>query len=103
MRMVAHLGSGRIFALALVVVIAVFALAAFKTTQTASAQSGISNLSCTFSPSGPPPPPNTPDSVTCTFDFNGQSHTLTVDFSFPPLDVTACTLDGTAIHVGPCP
>lgn len=101
--MVARFTNSRVFALVLVVVIAFLALAAFKTTQTASAQSGISNLSCTFSPSGPPPPPNTPDSVTCTFDFNGTSHTLSVDFSYPPFAVTSCTLDGTAIHVGPCP
>ncbi len=48
------------------------------------------------------------DSVTCTFNVHGTIHTLVVDFTLtptavPPLVISSCTLDGSAIHVGPCP
>lgn len=48
------------------------------------------------------------DSVTCTFNIHGTIHTLVVNFTLtptavPPLVISSCTLDGSAIHVGPCP
>ena len=48
------------------------------------------------------------DSVTCTLDVAGTTHTLTIDFTVtltahPPIAIDACTLDGNALHVGPCP
>ncbi len=89
-------------ALGLAAVVAVAALVFFAVrTTTADAHSTISNVQCSVSPQ--PIQPNTPEEATCTFDFNSSPHTLVVDFSFPPLNVTSCTLDGTAISVGPCP
>ena len=89
---------------------AIFALAAllfFAASRTTAvhAEGGISNLSCSFStPINPPPPVGTADTLTCTFDLRGTPHTLVVDFvvSAPP-QITDCTLDGNAIHIGPCP
>lgn len=49
-----------------------------------------------------------PDTVTCTLTVHGTTHTLVVDFTLtlqaqPPLTIDGCTLDGNAIHRGPCP
>ena len=48
------------------------------------------------------------DTVTCTIDVHGTTHTLIVDFTVtlgavPPVTVNGCSLDGNAIHVGRCP
>lgn len=87
-------------------ILALAALLFFAASRTTAAHAeGISNLSCSLStPLNPPPAPGTTDTLTCTFDLKGVAHTLVVDFvvSAPP-QVTDCTLDGNAIHVGPCP
>ena len=51
------------------------------------------------------------DTLTCTFTFHGNEHTLVVDFTLtlgpppPPVSLTidGCTLDGNPFHRGPCP
>jgi hypothetical protein len=103
----------RTFALSIVGIAAAVALAAFAlfsmgTTGTAHAEThGIQNLHCSVSPS--PVALNTPETLTCTFNFNGTSHTFIAVFEVssatPPfgLQVSSCTLDGNSVHIGPCP
>jgi hypothetical protein len=103
----------RIVALGTVAIAAVLAFTAFAffsmgTTRTASAEThGIQNLHCSVAPS--PVALNTPEVLTCTFTFNGASHTFVADFEIstttPPLglQVSSCTLDSNAVHIGPCP
>ena len=48
------------------------------------------------------------DTVTCTFDIHGTTHTFVGDFTVtlgatPPVAVTGCSLDGNVIHIGRCP
>lgn len=66
--------------------------------------SSISRPVCEFATPIRDSAPGSANSVTCTFSIHGVAHTLVVDFivSAPPA-ITACTLDGNAIHVGPCP
>jgi len=74
-------------------------------TQKAEAVS-LQGVHCTFA--SPPLQTVGPNSVTCTFTLRGNDHTLVVDFTVdlsarPPLTIDGCTLDGNAIHRGPCP
>ncbi len=110
----------RLVSLAVIAALVAFVLIAFQgvgkahsqvpppaTPTPANATNGISNLQCGISPA--PFALDTPETLTCTFNFFGTPHTLVVKFEIstttPPLglQVTSCTLDASAIHVGPCP
>jgi len=94
---------------AAVVAALMFAVASFGTSGTRTAHAAaISNIQCDTSNAHPGG--GAAASVTCTFDFRGNSHTLVVTFTDndpagPSLGdvVTGCTIDDRAIHVGPCP
>ena len=88
-----------IAAAALLVAVAFFGL---QTTADTAHASGIDNLECSVSPS-PPQSGGAVNTVTCTFDFEGSSHTFVATFTYPPLSVLSCTLDGNPISAGPCP
>jgi hypothetical protein len=87
--------------------VAAFAFFSMSATSTARADEieGIQNLHCTIAPL--PINLNTAETLTCTFDFKGNSHTFVADFQIsttPPfLKVSSCKLDGNAVHIGPCP
>ena len=93
--------------IAVAAAIAVFAFLSMGTVSTAHAEGGhgIQNLSCSVNPS--PPTADTPETLTCTFDFQGTTHTFVADFmlssTMPRLSVSSCTLDGNPVHIGPCP
>ena len=85
-------------------------LAFFSVSHTHRANAGGLHPSCTFATPIPQliQQGGGSDSVTCTFTIHGTAHTLVVDFTLtlgarPPLSIDGCTLDGSAIHVGPCP
>ena len=65
---------------------------------------GITRPVCTFSTPLRDAQVGASNTATCTFGIHEVSHTLVVEFvvSAPP-SITSCTLDGVAIHVGPCP
>ncbi|MHB8376803.1 MAG: hypothetical protein ACYDEB_07590 [Dehalococcoidia bacterium] len=93
---------------ALALALAVFAFLSVGTAQTAHAETrGLQNLSCTIAPS--PFQLNTPETLTCTFTFNGSAHTFVANFQVstttPPLglQISSCTLDGNKFSAGPCP
>ncbi len=94
-------------ALAAVAAVAVFALLALGPSSTAHAEGlhGIQNLSCSVAPS--PVSLDTPEVLSCTFDFQGNSHTFVADFQVsataPHLKISSCTLDANPVHIGPCP
>lgn len=104
--MLSFLGRMRFLTAAVVVAVAMLALFALQPSSTARADTDdISKLSCTFAT---PPAPGVQDTITCTFDFAGSPHTFVAVFTFslttrPPLTVSSCTLDGKAVHIGPCP
>ncbi len=97
----------RIATLAAVAAIALLAFTAFGSTHRASAAGN--QPSCTFAtPLSTILSTGGSDTVTCTLDVAGTTHTLVVDFTVdlaahPPITIDACTLDGNAIHTGPCP
>jgi hypothetical protein len=90
-----------------VAALAAFAFFSMSGAPTAHAEEGhgISGLQCSASPS--PVTVNTAEELTCTFSFRGTPHTFVADFtisaSVPHLNVSSCTLDGNAVHIGPCP
>ena len=97
----------RIAGLTAVAAIALTAFSAFGSSHKAAAAG--SQPSCTFAtPLSTILATGGSDSVTCTLDVAGTPHSLTVDFTVnltahPLIAINACTLDGNAIHVGPCP
>ena len=97
----------RLGLLAAIAALAVFAFVSGGATQKAHAVGP--QASCTFAtPLHDLLPAGGSDSVTCTFNVHGTTHTVVVDFTLtptavPPLSIDGCTLDGSPIHVGPCP
>ncbi len=93
---------------AIALALAAFMFFSVGTGRTAHAEThGIQNLSCKIAPS--PFQLNTPETLTCTFTFNGATHTFVADFEVstttPPLglQISSCTLDGNKFSAGPCP
>jgi len=97
----------RIAGLTAAVAIAVVAFAAFSPAHKTDAAG--TQPSCTFAtPLSTILTTGGADSVTCTLDVAGTTHTITIDFTItlnahPPIAIDACTLDGNALHAGPCP
>jgi hypothetical protein len=102
-------GRGAFVRVALLVAVAMLAAFAFLSTTSAPKAEAVAP-GCTFTPSleeliqqG-----GGSGSVTCTFAIQGVEHVLVVDFTVdplarPPITIDGCTLDGEALHVGPCP
>ena len=101
---------GMVIRLGLFGVVAALAVFAFMSAgHTQRADAAGPQASCTFAiPLHDLLPAGGSDSVTCTVNVHGTTHTLVVDFTLtptavPPLSIDGCTLDGIAIHRGPCP
>ena len=97
----------RIGVLVVLAALAVFAFMSEGHSQSAHAAGP--QASCTFAiPLHDLLPAGGSDSVTCTVNVHGTTHTLVVEFTLtptavPPLSIDGCTLDGNPISVGPCP
>ncbi len=103
------LARGMIVRVGLLAAISALALLAFfSVSHTQKADAAVGPVCVFATPIQDLLPAGGSDSVTCTFNIHGTIHTLVVDFTLtpravPPLTISSCTLDSTAIHIGPCP